>query len=166
MSQMGATALHMGLLEFIQKRGVRIDESYQLDIGGGSESINTLEKTRSIKRRIKTDAVKSVVPYEFDLVSGSSDFVDLLVNERDSFFYFKGRHFLGAEFRMDVKLSSFDAPNAGSILMDVIRGIKIAKDIGIGGSVEAICAYGFKHPPKRYKLLESYKLFNEFVCVN
>ncbi|MBD3207677.1 inositol-3-phosphate synthase [Candidatus Bathyarchaeota archaeon] len=163
MSQMGATALHMGLLEFMDERGVRIDESYQLDVGGGSESINTLEKTREIKRHIKTEAVKSVLPYRFDLVSGSADFVDFLVNGRDSFLYFKGKYFTGAEFIIDVKLSTQDAPNAGSILLDIIRGMKIALNRGVAGPVDPLCTYGFKRPPKRQSLEESYRQFKKFT---
>jgi myo-inositol-1-phosphate synthase len=163
MSQMGATAVHIGLLEFLDSRGVHIDESYQLDVGGGSESINTLEKTRDIKRTIKTEAVKKHIPYDFELVSGSADFVDFLVNGRDSFFYIKGRYFSGAEFLLDMKLSTEDSPNAGAILVDVIRGMKIAKDKGISGPVEAVCSYGFKRPPKRYTMQEAYRLFKEFT---
>jgi myo-inositol-1-phosphate synthase len=163
LSQMGATALHIGLLEFLHNRGVHVEESYQLDVGGGTESINTLEKTRDTKRLIKTEAVKSAVPYEFPLISGSADFVDFLVNGRDSFFWFKGTYFGGAGFSMDVKLSTEDAPNSGAVLIDSIRGLKIAMDRGIGGPVEPVCAYGFKRPPKRYKMSEAYRLFREFA---
>ena len=165
MSQMGATVLHIGLMEFLDRRGVRVKESYQLDVGGGSESINTLEKTRETKRTIKTEAVKSAVKYDFPLVSGSADFVDFLVNGRDSYFWFKGTYFSGAPFTMDVKLSTEDSPNAGAVLIDVIRGLKIAKDRGVGGAIEPICSYGFKRPPRRFSLTESYRLFKEFVEV-
>ena len=163
MSQMGATAVHIGLLEFLDSRGVHIEESYQLDVGGGSESINTVEKTRDIKRTIKTEAVKKHIPYDFELVSGSADFVDFLVNGRDSFFYVKGSYFSGAEFNLDMKLSTEDSPNAGAVLVDVVRGMKIAKDKGVAGPVEPVCGYGFKRPPRRYKMPESYKLFKEFT---
>ncbi|MCW4013476.1 MAG: inositol-3-phosphate synthase [Candidatus Bathyarchaeota archaeon] len=163
MSQMGATAVHIGLLEFLDSRGVHIDESYQLDVGGGSESINTLEKTRDIKRTIKTDAVKKHIPYDFELVSGSADFVDFLVNGRDSFFFVKGKYFSGAEFTLDMKLSTEDSPNAGAVLVDVIRGMKIAKDKGTAGAVEPVCSYGFKRPPRRYMMTETYKQFKEFT---
>jgi myo-inositol-1-phosphate synthase len=163
LSQMGATAVHMGLLEFLDSRGVQVDESYQLDVGGGSESIDTLEKTRDSKRRIKTDAVKSSVKYDFPLVSGSADFVDFLVNGRDSFFYIKGKYYGGAIFTMDVKLSTEDAPNSGAVLMDVIRGLRVASDRGVGGPVEQICAYGFKRPPVRRSLPEAYRWFMEFT---
>ena len=163
LSQMGATAVHIGLLEFLHSRGVHVEESYQLDVGGGSESINTLEKTRDTKRLIKTETVKSSVPYDFPLVSGSADFVDFLVNGRDSFFWVKGTYFGGAGFTMDVKLSTEDAPNAGAVLIDSIRGLKIAMDKGVGGPVEPVCAYGFKRPPKRLKLAEAYRSFREFA---
>jgi myo-inositol-1-phosphate synthase len=163
MSQVGATAVHIGLLEFLHSRGVHVDESYELDVGGGSESINTLEKTRDTKRLIKTEAVKSAVPYDFPLVSGSADFVDFLVNGRDSYFWFKGTYFGGAGFTMDVKLSTEDAPNAGAVLIDSIRGLKIAMDKGVGGPVEPVCAYGFKRPPKRLNLAEAYHTFREFA---
>jgi myo-inositol-1-phosphate synthase len=163
LSQMGATALHIGLLEFLHGRGVRIEESYQLDVGGGSESINTLERTRETKRKIKTDAVKDSLPYEFSLVSGSADFVDFLINGRDSFFYIRGIYFGEAPFSLDVKLSTLDGPNSGAVLLDTIRALKIAIDKGIGGPVDAICSYGFKRPLKRYKIDETYKLFKEFI---
>jgi myo-inositol-1-phosphate synthase len=107
--------------------------------------------------------VKKHIPYDFELVSGSADFVDFLVNGRDSFFYIKGRYFSGAEFLLDMKLSTEDSPNAGAILVDVIRGMKIAKDKGIAGPVEAVCSYGFKRPPKRYTMQEAYRLFKEFT---
>jgi myo-inositol-1-phosphate synthase len=164
MSQMGATAVHIGLLEFLDSRGVHIDESYQLDVGGGSESINTLEKTRDIKRTIKTEAVKKHIPYDFELVSGSADFVDFLINGRDSFFFVKGTYFSGADFTLDMKLSTEDSPNAGAILVDVIRGMMISKDRGMGGPVEPVCSYGFKRPPRRYKMPEAYRLFKEFTA--
>jgi len=163
LDQVGATVVHMGLLEFLDSRGVRIDESYQLDVGGGTESINTLEKTRETKRSIKTSAVTGSVPYEFPLVSGSTDFVDFLGNGRDSFFWLKGRYFGDAPFTMDVKLSTLDAPNGGSILIDAIRALKIAKDKGVKGSVAAICGYAFKKSEKRTSLAEAYRLFREFT---
>ncbi|TRO46713.1 inositol-3-phosphate synthase [Candidatus Bathyarchaeota archaeon] len=163
LDQIGATVVHIGLLEFLHERGVRVDESYQLDVGGGAESVNTLWKTRGLKRNIKTSAVSNAVPYEFPLVSGSTDYVDFLGNSRDSFFWFKGRYFGGAPFTMDVKLNTADAPNAGAVLLDVIRGVKIASDRGLGGAIAPICAYGFKRPPKRHPIAEAYKLFKEFV---
>ena len=164
LDQVGATVVHMGLLEFLNSRGVRIDESYQLDVGGGTESIDTLEKTRGTKRSIKTSAVTSSIPYEFPLVSGSTDFVDFLGNGRDSFFWLKGSYFGGAPFTMDVKLSTLDAPNGSSVLIDAIRALKIAKDRKVCGAVPAICGYAFKRSAKRTSLAEAYRLFREFTA--
>ncbi|MCW4036670.1 MAG: inositol-3-phosphate synthase [Candidatus Bathyarchaeota archaeon] len=163
LDQIGATVVHIGLLEFLHGRGARIDESYQLDVGGGAESVNTLWKTRGLKRDIKTSTVSASVPYDFPLVSGSTDYVDFLGNNRDSFFWFKGRYFGGAPFSMDVRLNTVDAPNAGAILLDVIRGLKVALDRELGGPIMPLCAYGFKRPPERLSLAEGYKLFRDFV---
>ena len=163
LDQIGATVTHIALLEFFHSRGAKIDESYQLDVGGGAESVNTLWKTRGLKRDIKTSAVEGSVPYEFSLVSGSTDYVDFLGNERESFFWFKGSYFGGAPFSMDVKLNTVDAPNAGVILLDVVRGLKIASDKGLSGPVKTICAYGFKRPPESKGLAEAYRLFRGFV---
>jgi len=163
LDQIGATVTRIGLLEFLHSRGAKIDESYQLDVGGGAESVNTLWKTRELKRDIKTTAVGGSVPYDFPLVSGSTDYVDFLGNQRESFFWFKGSYFGGAPFSMDVKLNTVDAPNAGSILLDVVRGLKIASDKGLSGPVEPICAYGFKRPPERMGLAEAYGFFRGLV---
>jgi myo-inositol-1-phosphate synthase len=162
LDQVGATALHIGILEFLHSRGAHIDESYQLDVGGGAESISTLEKTKDMKRSIKTAAVTGHLPYKFPLVSGSTDFVDFLGNGRDSFFWVKGRYFGGVPFTMDLKLSSEDAPNGGSILLDVIRGMKIAKDKGVKGLVSPICGYAFKRA-ERTSLATAYKAFRDLT---
>ena len=162
LDQVGATALHIGILEFLHSRGAHIDESYQLDVGGGAESISTLEKTKDTKRRIKTAAVTGHVPYKFPLVSGSTDFVDFLGNGRDSFFWVKGRYFGGVPFTMDLKLSSEDAPNGGSILLDAIRGMKVAKDKGEKGLVVPICSYAFKRA-ERTSLTKAYEAFRDLT---
>lgn len=163
LDQIGATVVHIGILEFLNKRGVHIDESFQLDVGGGSESMDTLLRTRDTKRNIKTSAVASSIPYKFSLVSGSTDHVDFLENCRDSFFWFKGRFFGGAPFTMDVKLNTLDSHNAGAILLDIIRGLKSASKRGVGGAIIPLCAYGFKKPPKKKSLDEGYMLFKSFI---
>jgi myo-inositol-1-phosphate synthase len=162
LDQVGATALHMGILEFLERRGVKVDESYQLDVGGGTESINTLERTREIKRAIKTKAVSRSVPYEFPLISGSTDFVDFLENARDSFFWFRGSYFCGAPFTIDIKLNTIDSTNGGAVLLDLIRGLKIAQDRNLGGCIDPLCAYGFK-TGKRQSLVDTLKEFEEFI---
>ena len=161
--QVGATFLHKVLLETLNKRGVRISKTYQLDVGGGTESADTLERAWSAKRKIKTESVTSVLPYRAEVVAGSTDFVEFLKNSRDSYFWVEGLYFGGTPMRIDIRLSTVDAPNAGSILLDVIRGVKIALDRKDAGNILAISAYGFKHPVKILPLLEADDLFEKYV---
>jgi myo-inositol-1-phosphate synthase len=149
MDQLGSTVIHKTLLRMLTRRGVAIDESYQLDIGGGTESLNALERERSeIKRAVKSKSVKSVVPYSFPLVAGSSDYVDFMENSRTSYFWIKGKYFANIPFTMDIRLNIFDGPASTSIVLDAIRGMKIAKDRGLSGPLISVSAYGFKMPPK------------------
>jgi len=161
--QVGATFLHKVLLETLNKRGVRISKTYQLDVGGGTESADTLERAWSAKRKIKTESVMSVLPYEAKVVAGSTDFVEFLKNSRDSYFWVEGLYFGGIPMRIDIRLSTVDAPNAGSILLDVIRGVKIALERRDVGNILAISAYGFKHPAKILPLLEADELFEKYI---
>lgn len=162
LDQVGATAVHMGLLEFLDRRGVMVGESYQLDVGGGTESINTLERTRERKRELKTRTVSKAVPYRFPLISGSTDFVDFLENSRDSFFWIKGSYYCGAPFTMDVKLNTVDSANGGAVLLDTIRALKISQDRNLAGTIKPICDYGFK-TGSQTSLVEAIEEFRRFV---
>ena len=161
--QVGATALHKTLLKLLSDHGVRIVETYQLDVGGGTESLDTLERTRKIKRLVKTRSISSVLPYKANVVAGSMDYVDFLGNKRDSYFWIKGLYFCRVPMRIDLRLSTVDAPNAGSALFDVIRAVKIALQKGIKGAVLSISAYAFKQPPQLIPLEKAEKLFMEFI---
>jgi myo-inositol-1-phosphate synthase len=152
MDQIGSTILHRNLLSFLNERGARVDETYQLDIGGGTESKSALDKKKyEIKRNIKTAAVAAVVPYSFPIVAGSSDFVDFMGNKRTSYFWIRGQYFSGANFNMDIRLTLEDGPACAGILTDVIRMVRLVQDNGLGPSnaTDLISAYGFKAPPKR-----------------
>jgi len=161
--QVGATFLHKVLLETLNRRGVRVSETYQLDVGGGTESADTLERAWKAKRMIKTKSVESVLPYKAQVVAGSTDFVEFLGNRRDSFFWLAGLYFGGVPLRIDIRLSTLDAPNAGSIMLDVIRGVKIALERKEAGHILPISAYAFKHPMKILPLLEADKLFENYT---
>jgi len=163
MDQFGATVLHMGLLKFLNERGVRVDESYQLDVGGGAESLTTLERGREAKRKIKTEVVGSAVPYKFPLVAGSTDYVDFLGNQRDSLFWIKGRCFSGVPLTIDIKLETVDGPNAGAVLLDIIRAVKLAMERGLSGPLIPVSAYGFKKPPERMDLETARREFEAFI---
>jgi myo-inositol-1-phosphate synthase len=161
--QVGATTLHKTLLKLLSMHGVRITETYQLDVGGGLESLDTLERTKGVKRNIKTKSVETALPYKAEVVAGSTDYVDFLQNRRDSYFWIKGVYFCNTPMQIDLKLSTVDAPNAGSVLFDVIRAVKIALNRNLGGAILPICVYAFKHPPQLVPLEVAEKLFTEFV---
>ena len=161
--QVGSTIIHKMLLKTLAARGVRVSQTYQLDVGGGTESLNTLERTRQVKRTVKTKSVETALPYRASVVAGSTDYVDFLENRRDSYFWIKGLYFGGVPMQLDLKLSTVDASNAGSVLLDVIRGVKIALDRGLGGPLTSLSAYAFKHPPQILPLETAEQWFMEFV---
>jgi len=161
--QVGATTLHKTLLRLLSMHGVRITETYQLDVGGGTESLDTLERTREVKRAVKTKSVEAALPYKADVVAGSTDYVDFLKNKRDSYFWIRGVHFCNVPMQIDLKLSTIDAPNAGSVLLDVIRAVKIALNRELKGPIVPICAYAFKHPPQLVSLEVAERVFADFL---
>ena len=161
--QVGATTLHKTLLRLLSMNGVRIAETYQLDVGGGTESLDTLERTKDVKRTVKTKSVEAALPYKAEVVAGSTDYVDFLQNKRDSYFWIRGLYFCNTPMQIDLKLSTVDAPNAGSVLLDVVRATKIALDRRLKGAVMPICAYAFKHPPQLMPLEVADEIFAEFI---
>lgn len=161
--QVGSTALHKTLLKLLSDNGVHITETYQLDVGGGTESVDTMDRSRDTKRSIKTESVASSLPYKTEVVAGSTDYVDFLENKRDSYFWISGVYFCNTPMRIDLKFQTVDAPNAGSVLFDVVRAVKLALTKKQKGPVEAICAYGFKHPPKFVTLDTAEKQFKAFL---
>jgi myo-inositol-1-phosphate synthase len=162
--QVGATTLHKTLLNLLSTNGVRITQTYQLDVGGGTESLDTLERTKDVKRVVKTKSVEAALPYAAAVVAGSTDYVDFLQNKRDSYFWIKGLYFCNVPMQMDLKLSTVDAPNAGSVLLDVIRAVKVAEERKLKGSILPICVYAFKHPPQLLSLEDAEKLFADFIA--
>jgi myo-inositol-1-phosphate synthase len=161
--QVGATILHKILLKTLADQGVRIAETYQLDVGGGTESLDTLERSREAKRAMKTKSVEASLPYKAAVVAGSTDYVDFLGNRRDSYFWIKGFYFAKTPMQLDLRLSTVDAPNAGSVMLDVMRGVKIALNRKIFGSLISLSAYAFKNPPQMLPLETAEQWFKEFI---
>ncbi|HME51730.1 MAG TPA: inositol-3-phosphate synthase [Candidatus Lokiarchaeia archaeon] len=149
--QCGATIVHKLILQQMLDRGVDIKESYALDVGGGSESLNTIFRSRDVKRAIKSMSVAEALHVDAPIIAGTSDYVEHLGNGRNSMLWIVGKGFLGSEIIMDVKIQTEDGPNGGSVLADVIRATKVALNQGASGPVDEISAYGFKHPPKSTK---------------
>lgn len=164
--QVGSTTLHKTLLKLLSMHGVRITKTYQLDVGGGTESLDTLERTRDVKRIVKTKSVETALSYKADVVAGSTDYVDFLQNRRDSYFWIKGLYFCKVPMQIDLRLSTVDAPNAGSVLFDVIRAVKIALSRRMKGAILPISAYAFKHPSQLMPIETAERTFADFIRRN
>lgn len=161
--QLGSTVLHRSILQLLVARGVKVDKSYQLDVGGGAESLDSHYRGRMRKRHVKTDAISQDLPYDAPLVAGSSDYVYFLKNARESYFYVHGRQFGGAPVIIDIRMEVTDGPNAGPILLDAIRGAKLAMRRGVKGALESISAYGFKMPPVATTMYKAERWVEEFL---
>lgn len=160
MSQFGGTAFHRGLLGLMIGRGVKVSKSYQLDVGGGSETLNTIDESiKMAKRLVKTASVAADVPYKFETVAGTTDYVDYMGNDRTSYFWFEGSGFMDSGISVDVYLRSADGANAGNVLFDVLRATYRSMKSGRIADVEDICAYGFKSPPEHRSMDEAYSRF-------
>jgi len=164
--QVGSTALHKTLLKLLSNNGVKIIETYQLDVGGGAESMDTQDRTRTVKRDIKTQSVSSALPYKAEVVAGSTDYVDFLKNKRDSYFWISGNYFCNTPMKIDIKFSTIDGPNAGSVLFDVTRAMKIALNQKLKGAITPICVYAFKKTLSIDPIQDAKETFQTFITEN
>lgn len=147
-SQVGATILHRSLVRLCLDRGVIVDETYQLNLGGDTDFLNmTVEERLKTKRVSKTEAVTSLVPYELPTRIGPSDYVHFLNNKKICYITLKGRKFGDRPITINAKLEVEDSPNSGGVVIDLIRAAKIALDRKITGSLLSMSSYAFKHPP-------------------
>jgi myo-inositol-1-phosphate synthase len=147
-SQVGATIVHRVLSKLFYDRGVKIDSTYQLNIGGNTDFLNmTVENRLKTKRVSKTEAVKSLIPYDVPTRIGPSDYVPFLEDHKICYIRLDGKGFGDLALIFDGKLVVNDSPNSGGVVIDVVRAIKIALDRGISGPLLGISSYSFKHPP-------------------
>ncbi len=166
-SQLGGTRIHKGLLEMLNSFGAIVQNTYQLDVSGGSEGMNTLYAERRYeKRQIKTDSIKRTLPYltDDDIASGTTDYLDFLGNERTGYFWIYGGYFLNTPFKIDLTIKTTDGPNAAGTLVDVIRATKLALNRGIDGPLISVSAYGFKYPPIYVGEHNAVRRFNQFIA--
>jgi myo-inositol-1-phosphate synthase len=147
-SQVGATILHRNLVRLCLDRGVMVDETYQLNLGGDTDFLNmTVEERLKTKRISKTEAVTSLVPYELPTRIGPSDYVHFLNNKKICYITLKGRKFGDRPISINVKLEVEDSPNSAGVVIDLIRAAKIALDRKSKGALLSMSSYAFKHPP-------------------
>jgi myo-inositol-1-phosphate synthase len=147
-SQLGATILHRNLARLCVDRGVIIDETYQLNLGGDTDFLNmTVEERLKTKRISKTEAVTSLVPYDLPTRIGPSDYVPFLENRKICYVWLKGRKFGDRPLTITLKLEVEDSPNSAGVVIDIVRAVKLALDRKIAGQLLSISSYAFKHPP-------------------
>jgi myo-inositol-1-phosphate synthase len=164
-SQVGATILHRTLAKLLLDRGVKLEESYQLNIGGNTDFLNMREEERLSSKRIsKTEAVSSQVPYEVPLRIGPSDYVPFLKDNKVCYIRMRGRKFGDITLTMDVKLSVEDSPNSAGVVIDAIRAVKLALDRKIGGPLVGVSAYFFKHPPTQMSDVDAKQAVEDFIA--
>jgi myo-inositol-1-phosphate synthase len=147
-SQLGATILHRVLAQLCVDRGIEIDETYQLNLGGDTDFLNmTVEERLKTKRISKTEAVTSLIPYSVPTRIGPSDYVQFLGDKKICYIFLNGRKFGNRPVTVTVKLEVEDSPNSAGVVIDVVRAVKLALDRKIGGVLTSMCSYAFKHPP-------------------
>ena len=164
MSQLGATVLHKTIVKLCADRGVKVDETYQLNLGGDTDFLNMQEEERLVhKRESKTSAVRAMTEYKVPTRIGPSDYVGFLNNDKICYVYLKGRYFGNIPLMIDVKLHVVDAYNSAGVMIDAVRGTKVALQRGVSGAMESISAYCFKHPPIQMPYNDAKKAFLEFI---
>jgi len=152
-SQVGATILHRVLANLFRERGVRLDRTYQLNVGGNTDFKNMLERERLTSKKIsKTQAVTSQfdVPLDADNVHvGPSDHVPWLTDRKLAFIRLEGTTFGGVPLSAEVRLEVWDSPNSAGVVIDAVRCAKLAMDRGVGGALTGPSSYFMKSPPKQ-----------------
>jgi len=163
-SQLGATILHRTLVRLFVERGVIVDETYQLNIGGNTDFQNmTLEQRLKTKRISKTEAVTSMVPYHVPTRIGPSDYVPFLGDRKICYIHIKGRKFGNQPVTVHAKLEVEDSPNSAGTVIDAVRAVKLALDRGIAGPLISISSYAFKHPPVQVEDHIARRWVEEFI---
>ena len=153
-SQVGATIVHRILANLFRERGVRLDRTYQLNVGGNADFKNMLERERLKSKKIsKTQALTSQfdVPLEAENVHvGPSDHVPWLTDRKVAFIRLEGTAFGGVPLTAELKLDVWDSPNSAGVVIDAVRCAKLAMDRGIGGALIGPSSYFMKSPPRQF----------------
>lgn len=169
-SQVGATILHRTLVNLFLDRGMPIDRTYQLNVGGNTDFQNMLERDRLISKKIsKTRSVTSQMLLRDleidadDIHVGPSDHVPWLKDNKVAFIRIESRHFGDVPTHVEVRLSVEDSPNSAGVVIDAIRCAKLALDRDLSGPILEPSAYFMKSPPKQFTDTEARKNVEEFI---
>lgn len=166
-SQVGATILHRVLANLFRERGVRLDRTYQLNVGGNTDFKNMLERERLASKKIsKTQAVTSQfeVPMDADNIHvGPSDHVPWLTDRKLAFIRLEGTTFGGVPLSAEVKLEVWDSPNSAGVVIDAVRCTKLAMDRGLSGALTGPSSYFMKSPPQQFTDEEARRRTRAFI---
>ena len=169
-SQVGATITHRVLTTLFGDRGVHLDRTMQLNVGGNSDFRNMLERERLESKKIsKTNAVTSMLDYDIgadNVHVGPSDFVPWLTDRKWAYIRMEGSSFGDVPLNVELKLEVWDSPNSAGIVIDAVRLAKLALNNGIAGSLEAPSAYLMKSPPKQIRDDEAREDIERFIVRN
>jgi myo-inositol-1-phosphate synthase len=167
-SQVGATIVHRMLANLFRERGVKLDRTYQLNVGGNTDFLNMLERERLQSKKIsKTQAVTSQIDVPLpagDVHVGPSDHVPWLTDRKLAFIRLEGTTFGGVPLSAELKLEVWDSPNSAGVVIDAVRCAKLAIDRGIGGALIGPSSYFMKSPPRQFTDAEARRRTDDFIA--
>jgi len=166
-SQVGATITHRVLTSLFRERGVRLDKTMQLNVGGNSDFLNMLERERLESKKIsKTNAVTSMLDYDLGAENvhvGPSDYVPWLTDRKWAYIRMEGSSFGDVPLNIELKLEVWDSPNSAGIVIDAVRLAKLALNDGVAGALEGPSSYLMKSPPKQIQDDEASDATERFI---
>ena len=176
-SQFGASILSQVLQELAFNRGMIVDFHQQINIGGNTDFNNMTVQSRLTHKKISKENVIRAqndlrgIPIESEsLFAGPSTFVPYLKDNKVAYFTLKMRGFGDNPITVDIKLSVQDSENSAGVVIDAVRFLKVAREMGVIGCLRGPSAFTQKTPPKQMTFVDSYseciKLANrEFTVI-
>ncbi len=167
-SQVGATIVHRVLARLFEDRGLSLDHTYQLNVGGNMDFKNMIDRERLESKKIsKTQAVTSQLEISNmsadDVHIGPSDHVPWLKDRKWAYIRMEGRNFGDVPLNLELKLEVWDSPNSAGVIIDAVRCARVALDRGIGGPIMGPSAYFMKSPPVQFHDDIAHNMVNEFA---
>src|SRR5437764_3362603 len=167
-SQVGATIVHRALARLFHDRGVRLERTSQLNVGGNMDFYNMLERERlASKKESKTNAVTSIVGHDLpadDIHVGPSDYVAWLTDRKWAHIRLEGRSFGDVPLNLELKLEVWDSPNSAGVVIDAVRCARLALDHGLAGALEGPSAYFMKSPPVQHRDEDARRMVEAFIA--
>jgi len=166
-SQVGATIVHRVLTQLFLDRGVKLERTSQLNVGGNTDFLNMLERSRLESKKIsKTQAVTSLLPYDIgegNVHIGPSDYVSWLTDRKWAYIRLEGKTFGDVPLNVELKLEVWDSPNSAGVVIDAIRCCKLALDHGLSGAIVEPSSYFKKSPPQQFPDSVARQKVEEFI---